>query len=182
MTLEYLEAGPEAGPRWRRVALALVLVVAIVAAGLFWWTGRVRAQATGVLETAMANASRDAAAGEAVVLSMLQYTSPAIWSTSVGEDVRAGMRELVQGSAAEVVRTLDESRQEAESTFVLPWDSTERQAKDAVLAFVTAQRSRFEQIAVDARALDDVLGQPGPTESAARALLRASRASTAGGR
>jgi hypothetical protein len=177
MTFEYLEAGPEPTRRWHRIVFSAFVVLALVAGGVFWWSGRVREQANDALGQAVVHASRDARAGEAVVLSMLQYSSPQIWSTMVGEDVRAGLRKLVQRSADQVVRTLESARNEAQDAYVLPWDGTQREAKDAVLALVDAQLGRFERIASDATAIGTVFSEPQPSADRARALLRMSGAS-----
>jgi uncharacterized membrane protein YqiK len=154
---------------------AIVILVA-VAAMVAWWSGRTRDEANVALGQAVVHASRDARAGEDVVLSMLQYTSPAIWSTMVGEDVRAGLRGLVQGSASQVVRTLEDTRATADATFVVPWDGTQLRAKEAVLELVDAHLDRFARIARDAKEIGPVFSESPPSEDAARALLRASGA------
>jgi len=176
VTLEYLEVGERSRPRWQGFLVGAVVLIALTAAVVAWWSGRLREQANESLGLAIVDVSRDARAGEDVVLSMLQYTSPAIWSTMVGEDVRAGMRGLVQSSADEVVRTLQETRAAAAGTFVVPWDDTQQRAKAAVLDLVDAHLARFERIARDAKAIGPVFGETPPSDDTARALLRASGA------
>ena len=176
MTLEYLEAEERVRPRWQRPVIIGGVLVAVVAVALTWASGQVRVQANRELVRAMTEVDHDARAGEDVVLSMLEYTSPTIWSTRVGEDVRAGMRGLVEGSARQVVGNLQETRDAVAATLVLPWDGTQRRAKDAVLALVSAHLERFERIAGDASAIGPVFAAEEPSDDTARALLRASGA------
>ena len=178
MSLEYLSVEPAPRPRWHWIVGSAVAIVLVTALGALWWSGHVRERANIQLEASLVRANSDAHGGEAVVLSVLQYSSPTIWSTMVGEDVRASLRGLVQRSAAQVVRTLDDTKASVDGTFVLPWDSGQREAKDAVRALVDAHRARFEQIAADATAIGAVFSSPAPSDTTARALLRASGAIT----
>jgi hypothetical protein len=176
MTTEYLSVGHDDPPRWPRIVLVALVALVAVAAGVSWWTGHVRQQANDSLGAAVSDANHRAKAGEAVVLSTLQYASPLIWSTMVGGDVRAELRAVVERSAEEVVLTLQQTRESAEGTFVLPWDHTQAQAKDAVLELVDEQLGRFEAIAADAASIGPVLAVPAPSDAAAVELLRASGA------
>jgi hypothetical protein len=174
MTVEYLAAGEDVRPRWRRPLAAAVLFLVVVAVAAAWWTGRVRQEANVVLSGAVEQADHQSRAGQAVVESMLRYASPMIWSTLVGGDVRAGLRKVVEGSAQEVVVTLERTRTAADGAFVLPWDGTQRQAKQEVLRLVDAHLARFQRIAKDATAIGAVLGEPEPSDAVAVDLLRAS--------
>jgi hypothetical protein len=179
VTVEYLSTGDSAGLRWRRPVVVVVVLLALMASGIVWWSGRVHQQANESLGQAITDADHEARAGEAVVLSMLQYSSPLIWSTMVGEDVRAELRKVVQRSAEEVVVTLRGTRRSIDGTFVLPWDGTQREAKEALLAVVDGQLRRFERIAADASSIGSVLARPGPSDAIAVRLLRASGAQVA---
>jgi hypothetical protein len=176
LTTEYLSVGQDDPPRWPRLLVAGLVALALVAVGVSWWSGHVRQQANDLLGVAVSDADHRARAGEAVVLSTLQYASPMIWSTMVGGDVRAELRAVVERSAAQVVLTLKRTRESADATFVLPWDRTQLKAKDAVLELVDAQLSRFETIASDATSIGEVLAAPAPSDASAVDLLRASGA------
>ena len=176
MSLEYL-ATAAAPRRWPvRLLAGVVAVVGVVALAFVWWSESVRRDTNEALAAAVARAEDEARVGEARVLSTLTYASPLIWSTSVGDDVRAGLRGVVEQSARDVTVRLDTLAREVTATTVLPWQSAQHDARGDVLALVTAQRERFEAIAMDARAIAVVLATPGPSSDAARAALRASGA------
>jgi hypothetical protein len=159
MSLEYL--GEEPSRRFRWVLPAVVVLVSVVAL-LGWWSEHVRQQADETLATAVVQVQEDARAGQAKVLSTLSYASPMIWSSEVSEAVRADLRKVVQGSAADVVSGLRQVREDVASTRVLPWQGDQVADRAAVLRLVDAYLGRFEEIASDARQIGVVMARPEP--------------------
>lgn len=176
MTLEYLAT--EAPPRRRQSwALGVVVVVLVaLAAGLLWWTDTVRRNANDQLAEAFVAAQEQARIGEATVLSTLVYAQPMIWSSSVPEDVRSGLRDLVEGDAAAAAAALSAIADGISGTLVLPWQGTQRQAQEALLALVGQYESRVARIAEDARVIGTVMAEPAPSDAEAQAALGASGA------
>lgn len=174
---EYLGRPDRPAPRRGRILLsAVVALVAVLVGGLLWVNDHVRSSANEDLATAFRAASQQAANGEQSVIGTLAYASPMIWSTQVSEDVRSGLRALVQGSAADVVVRLGLVRQQVAEVRVLPWQGEQVRARDALLALIDDQSARFAGMARDARDIDLVLaGGPLPT-GAAQAALRAAGA------
>lgn len=172
---EYLGAeegrAPRRGPM---VAGALVAAFALLVGLVLWGNDHMRSAANEDLATAYRTTTQRADAGEQLVIATLAYASPMIWSSQVGEDVRAGLRALVQGSAAQVVGELDEVHDQVSSIRVLPWQHDQEHARETLLALIGEQRQRFAGIARDARDIDLVLaGGPIPTGAAASALRAA---------
>jgi hypothetical protein len=174
--LEYLGSHERERRRAPRVVAAVVLAVAVAAAGFLWWADSVRADANAELAAAFAESSARATTGEGQVQGTLAYASPMIWSSAVPEHVRASLRALVEASAADVADDLSRIEERVSATTILPWHDTQENARAQVLALIDAQRSRFAGIANDASDIDIVLaGGPLPT-GAALAALRASGA------
>jgi hypothetical protein len=157
MTVEYLTAGMPPPARWRGPALLVAPLLLILGVATAWGADSLRQRAQDQLEVVQASAAQRAEAGEARVLSMLAYASPMIWSTSVPEDVRAGLRALVEGSAAQVVVELRQQADAARTTIVLPWQSEQQALREQVLLQIEAERARFDRIAADARNIADVM-------------------------
>lgn len=172
---EYLGMEDRPAPRRRSVLAGIaVALVAVLVGGALWVNDHARSSANDELSSAFSEAAQQARIGEQSVISTLAYASPMIWSTQVTEDVRAGLRALVQDSAADVVARLDVVRDRAMSVRVLPWHAEQQRAKAEVLALLADQRERFAGIARDARDIDLVLaGGPIPTGAAASALRAA---------
>lgn len=178
-TWEYL--GEPGDPRRGRIRPALigavVAMLVVATAGGIWWSDHVRGSATDALTTAYTETQQVARAGEGSVLGTLRYASPMIGSTAVGEDVRAGLRALVQDSAAEVVVRLDALRATVADTTVLPWQPEQQQAQRALLALIDAETARFAAVAADARRIGTALGTgPASTAEARQALREAGAA------
>jgi len=182
VTIEYLATEAPPRRRWSwATGLAVVLVLAGVAAFLVW-SDRTKDAANESLSSAVVQSQERARIGEGRVMSTLTYASPMIWSTEVSEDVRSGLRDLVEQSAADAAATLTTIADEVAGTTVLPWQTAQQQARDSVLALVLAERARFDTIAADARQIGPVLAQPRPSEAEALAALRASGADEDAGR
>ncbi len=176
MTIEYLATEAPPRRRWSWITgLAVVLVIAAVA-GFLVWSDRTKSAANETLSAAVLQAQDRARIGEGQVTSTLAYASPMIWSTEVPEDVQADLRALVERSAAEAAATLTELAESVNGTTLLPWQTAQQQARDAVLGLIVAERARFDTIAADARQIGSVLAQPRPSEAEALAALRASGA------
>ena len=159
MSLEFLGEEPTRRMRWLLPAvIALVAAVALVG----WWTEHLRQQADETFATAVTQVQEDARAGQAKVLATLTYASPMIWSSEVSDSVRADLRKVVQGSAAEVVTGLRRVREDVASTRVLPWQGDQVADRTAVLRLVDAYLGRFEEIAADARQIGTVMARPSP--------------------
>lgn len=174
-TFEYLGTAETGAPRRRPLIVgAAVAVLAIIVGALLWGNDHMRTTANEELATAFRTSSQQAAAGEQSVIGTLAYASPMIWSAQVSEDVRAGLRALVQGSAADVVDRLDTVRDRVADVRILPWHAEQARAREVLLALIDDQRARFAGIARDARDIDLVLaGGPLPTGAAAAALRAA---------
>jgi hypothetical protein len=155
---EVLAVTGRSGPS-RRLIAAVAAGVALIAVGVLG-AGALQQRADDDLTTAVAEAAARTQAGEARVLSTLAYASPMIWSSSVPEDVRAGLRQLVQEAAADASGTLADVADQARSVPILPWQREALQRRDQVLALVLADQARFDAIARDARAIGIVLAEP----------------------
>lgn len=176
MTLEYLAT--EAPPR-RRQSWAVGIVVAVLVAlatGFLWWSDTVRRNANDQLASAFVSAQEQARIGEATVLSTLVYAQPMIWSSSVSEDVRVGLRDLVEDDAAAAAAELRAIAEDISGTLVLPWQASQREAQEAVLALVGEYESRVARIAEDVRVIGAVMAEPAPSDAAAQTALGASGA------
>ena len=170
MSQEYLGEEP-GGRRLMVVAAVLALVAGVI--GLGWWSQSTADSTNATLDIAVVDVQDQAAAGEAQVMGTLNYASPMIWSTTVSPDVRAGLRQLVQASAADVAGRLSVIRDAVADAPVLPWQADLARSRDRVLGLVDAYLTRFQQIARDAGRIGEVLGKPKPV---APALPRASSA------
>ena len=174
--MEYLGTPGREPRRAPRAVLALVVLLAVSAGGFLWWADSVQRSATEQLAAAFEASAARAASGERQVQGTLAYASPMIWSASVPETVREGLRALVEESAAEVAADLAAISAEASDTLVLPWQEPQLEARRAVLALIEDQRVRFSGIAEDASDIDIILADgPVPT-GVAVASLRASGA------
>ena len=152
----------------------MIGVLALVAAGFLWWSDSVRTSANEQLSVAFRESVDGAAAGERQVQGTLAYASPMIWSTSVPEDVRDGLRALVEATAAEVSGSLGALRERVAATTVLPWHENQAAAQGRLLALIDAQRARFDGIANDASDIDLVLADgPLPVGAVTEALRAA---------
>jgi hypothetical protein len=180
VTLEYLGTQER-----RRVPVAIVVLVAMIgvaAVAFLWWSDSVRRSANSELMATFEASSQRADAGERAVQGTLAYASPLIWSTSVPESVRDGLRALVEASAADVSTDLLRLRDRAARVTILPWQQPQREAREQLLALLDAQQQRFAGIARDASDIDIILADgPLPT-GAVRQSLRASGAYDASNR
>lgn len=179
MTLEYLGTAEDTDRKvLRRLPIILGLVVLAVAAlaGLgLRWSESVRSTAQLQLEEGLTRSEQLAAAGERSVQGTLAYASPLIWSLSVPEEVRAGLRDLVAASAADAADELLALRDELRGTLVLPWQGPTLEARDEVVALIDSQAQRLARIAQDASNVDRVLADGLiPSGPAQAALARAS--------
>lgn len=174
VTLEYLRsAAPDRG-RAPYVVAVVVGLLAVLAAAFLWWSDSVRQGATEELAAAFEESTARAASGERAVQGTLAYATPLIWSADVPEDVRAGLRGLVEDSAAVVAADLVSLRDRAAQTVVLPWQQAQLEARAELVDLINAQWVRFDGIAQDARDIDRVLADgPLPVGAAAEALRAA---------
>ena len=116
VTLEYLgSAAPDRG-RAPYVIAVVVGLLAVLAAAFLWWSDSVRQGATEELAATFEEATTRAASGERSVQGTLAYATPLIWSADVPEDVRAGLRRVVEDSAAVVAADLVRLRERAAET------------------------------------------------------------------
>ena len=176
MTLEYLST-PRPPSRRPRAALIVAIVVLVVIGGLFaWWNDSVRKNANAVLASALQDVDQRATAGQARVLSTLAYSYPMIWSTSVPDSVRAGLRAVVESSAHDVAEELRSVRADVVGVRILPWQSAQEQARVQVLGLVDAELARFDLMGRDATSIGLVMAGPEPSDAAARESLSASGA------
>jgi len=176
MTVEYLAT--EAPPRQRHpwlVGIAITVLLAVVG-GLLVWSDHLKNEANDSLSSAVIEAQERARVGEGRVLSTLTYANPMIWSQEVPEDVRAGLRGLVETSAAEASDALTEVVEQVTGLTILPWQSAQAEARERVLDLILAERVRFDRIAIDARDIGEALAVPRPQIEDAAAALRASGA------
>ena len=174
VTFEYLGAEQRPRPRWLPAAGAVAAVLALLAAGLLWWSDHVRSSAAEELAVVFADAQSRAASGERQVQGTLAYASPLIWSADVPEDVRAGLRDLVEASAADVAADLAAMRERAAGTSIWPWHREQAVAQAELVALIEAQRARFDGIAADVTDIDLVLADgPLPVGGVAEALRAA---------
>lgn len=174
LTLEYLRTSAPDRRRAPFFVAALIGLVALVAAGFLRWSDSVRVDANEELAAAFSASVDGAASGERQVQGMLAYTSPMIWSASVPEDVRDGLRALVEASAAEVSVDLGALRERVAGTTVLPWHEPQAAARAELLSLIDAQQARFDGIARDASDIDRVLADgPLPTGAVSEALRTA---------
>jgi hypothetical protein len=176
VTVEYLasEAPPRKRPTWL-VGGAILAVVAVVA-GFLWWSDSLSRSANQSMLSTVRTVEDQSRIGEGQVMSTLEYASPMIWSTSVSEEVRAGLRELVQRSAADASAALEASAAQVDDLRILPWQTAQSDARRAVLDYIAAQRIRFDRISEYAGNIGTVMAEPGPPPDAAYAALRASGA------
>ena len=177
MTIEYLETKAPPRRRWSLLTGLVVVLVVAIAAAMLVWSERAKSAANQTFAQAVAEAQDRARIGEGRVLSTLTYASPMIWSTEVPEDVRAGLRSLVETSAAEAAATLSQVVESVSGATVLPWQAAQQRARDEVMALVLAERARFDEIAADAREIGRVLARERPSAENALAALGASGAS-----
>jgi hypothetical protein len=175
LPIEYLGHDPRRRLPRRWAAVALAVAVALVMLPV-WANAVVVDRANAAMSAAYAQSQRQIEIGEGEVLSTLAYAQPMIWSALWPESTRAGLRDLVQGSAADASERLAQTRAEVAGTLVLPWQSAQRDARIRLLALLDAEQARFARIAADARAIAEVLGSPRPPVAAVVDSLRASGA------
>jgi type II secretory pathway pseudopilin PulG len=174
VTLEYLGTPAPDRRRTPYVVAAVIGVLVLAGAGFLWWSDSVRTSANEALASAFRESIDGAAAGERQVQGTLAYASPMIWSASVPEDVRDGLRALVEASAAEASGRLGVLRERVAATTVLPWQGPQAAARAELLALIDAQRARFDGIANDASDIDRILADgPLPVGAATEALRAA---------
>jgi len=177
VTLEYLGTPDRDRRRAPLVIMGAALLVAAVAAGFLWWSDTVRRSANDQLVAAFTESAARAASGERQVQGTLAYASPMIWSAAVPEEVRDGLRGLVEASAADVAADLAQTRNRAAAVTILPWQEPQLEARVQLLALIDAQQGRFAGIARDASDIDMILADgPLPTGAVVESL-RASGAS-----
>jgi hypothetical protein len=174
VAFEYLGTPPRQRPRWLPAAGLLAGVLVVAAAAFLWWSDSVRRSAADELSGVFAAAQARAESGERQVQGTLAYASPTIWSADVPEDVRAGLRDIVEASAADVAADLAALRAQASAATILPWHEEQRVAQQRLLDLVAAQQARFDGIAADLTDIDLVLADgPLPTGGVAEALRAA---------
>jgi hypothetical protein len=175
-TMEYIQT-PRAERRRPTIALTIGVLALVAGALLFaWWSDSVRRATNDRLADVVAASSARVVTGEAVVTGTLAYASPMIWSAAVSEEVRAGLRAVVQDSAAQVAVDLAATRASAADVTVLPWQAAQATAREQVLSLLDTEIARFERIAADATTIGEVLGVDPPSAAAAVESLRASGA------
>ena len=176
MSVEYLvaKAPPSRRMPWL-IGAAIVLVVGAIA-GFVWWSDAVARQANASMLATVTTVEDQSRIGEARVTSTLEYASPMIWSTSVPDNVAADLRELVQQSAKDASATLDESAEVVKALRILPWQASQSDAREAVLAYIAELKARVDAIADSAGKIGLVMAEPAPRPDAALAALRASGA------
>ncbi len=174
--IEYLGTPGTGGRRVGVLVSVAVVVVVVVGVAFAWWSDAVRTSANAEFVRALDASTARVASGDRQVQGTLAYASPMIWSTAVPADVRAGLRDLVEGSAAGVSGDLAAVADQVSAVRVLPWQGAQAQARDALLALIVEQQRRFDRIAADAAAIGGVLGQEPPSAALVVQTLRASGA------
>lgn len=152
----------------------VIASVAVVVVAFIWWVDRMGQAAADELALVFADTQARTESGERLVQGTLAYASPMIWSADAPEDVRAGLRDIVEDSAGEVAADLSVLRDRAATVVTLPWHRLEQQARAEVLEFVAAEQARFEAIAADVTDIGLVFADgPLPTGGVAEALRAA---------
>lgn len=175
-TIEYLGTPDTGGRRVGVLVTAAVVVVVVVGVAFAWWSDAVRTTANAEFVRALDSSTARVVSGDRQVQGTLAYASPMIWSTAVPADVRAGLRGLVETSAAEVSGELAGLAERVSAVSVLPWQDAQAQAREALLVLLAEQQRRFDRIASDAAAIGVVLGEDPPSSATVVASLRASGA------
>lgn len=160
--------------RWWAVATLAVIVVGGVVP--IWANAIVIDRANQQFGAAFARSQQQVDIGEREVLGTLAYSQPMIWSSQWPESTRAGLRAIVQDSAAAGAARLARTRDDVAGTLVLPWQSAQRAARQRLLELIDADLERFDRIAADARAISDVMAAPRPATAVVVDSLRASGA------
>jgi hypothetical protein len=173
---EFLDAEPRRRGRRLSVVDVVIASVAVVVVAFIWWVDRVGQAAADELALVFADTQARAASGERQVQGTLAYASPMIWSAEAPEDVRAGLRGIVEASAAEVAADLGTLRDRAAAVTTLPWHDEQRVAQSEVLDLVAAQQARFEAIAADVTDIGLVFADGPPLTGGAVEALRAAGA------
>ena len=174
VTFEYLGVEQRRRPRWLPAIGGVLAALAVIVVAFLWWSDTVRQAAADELAQVFADAQARAASGERQVQGTLAYASPMIWSAEAPEDVRAGLRDIVEASAADVAADLSGLRDRAAAATILPWHREQEAARAELLDLVDAQQARFAGIAADLTDIDIVLADgPLPTGGVAEALRSA---------
>lgn len=174
LTFEYLGTPRAERRRPPLLAIAALVILVAVVGGFLWWAESVKSRTTDELAAVFAESIARADSGEKQVQGTLAYASPLIWSADVPADVRAGLRAVVEDSAADVSDDFVALRARLEGAMVLPWHEDQALAKEELLALLQAQQGRFDGIAADASDIDLVLaGGPLQTGVVVDALRQA---------
>jgi hypothetical protein len=134
-----------------------------VLAGAVGLDQRTRIDETRALVEQVALSQSSVEYADARIRAMVAYTSPTLQSARAPEGVRAGLRTLVQETAAERVGPLLERRAAVVDLAVRRWHGAQREARDAYVAYLDERIAVLRAMSVDLR----VLFQPQP-ESALR--------------
>jgi hypothetical protein len=147
--MEYLDAGRSPLPgRWIGAGIAVVVILAALLATA---TGVLGGRARAAVTESIAAADEQARAGLASVRGTLAYAEPLVWSSSVPEDVRLSLQELVRADALRVATGLTSLADGLRDTWLLPWQGTDRSERDAAVERIQRMAAPFGEAAEDVR-------------------------------
>jgi hypothetical protein len=150
---EVLDVGPDRPVRprpaaWRRPAVLVAAVVALVAAGAWYADDRRRAAETGELLACVRAADEASVPARARVSAMADYVRPAFREGTPPETV-TGLHRLVAGAAAEAVAEIRPARDRCAAVAPRAWHEGQRQVHAAALAYLDLELALYRASAAD---------------------------------
>lgn len=150
-----------------RLAVPLVVVVALLVVA----DGAVRRAEVDRLLQRVSTGEASATYADRRLSATVEYTGGQMTSPTASPQVRASLRQLVQGEAVGQLPALRASEAAARSVRVLPWHRDVRRARSAAVALLAARVLRLTEVAGDLRRLYQRLPEPAASELTARRAL-----------
>ena len=132
-------------PRLGRRTRALLLALAVLAAGSAWAVDQQRRNAEfGTLLAAVRQGQATIDDCDRRVASMIEYVSPLLHAAKTPSDVRAGLQQVVHASALQAAARLRTEARAVAAINVLPWHRQQVAARDAYAADLNARAAYYE--------------------------------------
>lgn len=159
---------PPRAPRRRWPWVALLLAAGLAVGAVVLDDALRRRESAALLDRAAAARSAVDYA-DAYIAATRGYTSPAVTSASVSDEVRASLRGIVQDSAAARLGGLRDQLGQAKDLRVLPWHGPQRAARERLVDYLAVRVGYVASVAEDF----GELYRPHPELAAALADARA---------
>ncbi len=155
---------------WRRVALAVVGLLALSVTGVLA-DRRLRSHEFDEILAGCLVGEADSAYAERTVIGMVDYAAPLLQRADASPELKAGMAARVRATASAAADSLAPGRSTLAALTILPWHGPQLDARDACSGYLSQADHRLRRVADDLSALDLPTDYLQNRQRAARAAL-----------